>query len=460
MGRWRINIVLLFTVGLFIGLGPHQQTYAQTLTKTWRTVEELSPEERANLDFRTETPRDPQIPYLPAEPYPFSPPYTAEELGYLTFELDTLRPRFSHIWLSTVQSMTAGGYILGTLKNNTSILYLPKDGNELFHWPPGQEYMRAVSQFTYPPESDGNQQLWFEYRTDLSFTKKQDRYMYRPGLRRIRRQPQPRREDRFPNNAQSFDDLQGRDPWEFTWSILGTDTLYSTVRFPNTRPVVTITRQDGSTYERDTTTFKIMGDTYPAYTKDGGVECYVVESTPRPEWLPNYYRSKLIYWIDKKFFCPLRIEQYDDNGKLILVAERLERSEYPEDGRLGYTPLIVLYWTTDIDLMTAGFHDYHKKMNWLDDHWESYFSAEFLRRGWFLSPYKSRGDVPSPEQFYLRPLLYRDKFPEHRRIELAPEVEARVAAQEAAGRIVFEVTENNHQADGNGKPQLPSTGRK
>jgi hypothetical protein len=181
-----------------------------------------------------------------------------------------------------------------------------------------------------------------------------------------------------------------------------------------------------------------MGDTYPAYTKDGGVECYVVESTPRPEWLPNYYRSKLIYWIDRQFFCPLRIEQYDHEGKLILVAERLERSEYPEDGRLGYTPLIVQYWTTDIDLMTAGFHDYHKKMNWLDDRWEAYFNAEFLRRGWFLSPYKSRGEAPSPDQFYLRPLLYRDKFPGHRRIELAPEVEARVAAQEAAGRIIFE----------------------
>ena len=432
------TVSLLFTFSLLTCAGWCALAHAQARPKTWKTVDELSSAERAELDFRADTPRDPQIPYLPAEPYPFSPPYTAEELGYLAFELDTLRPRFSHIWLSTVQSMTAGGYILATLKNNTSILYLPKDGNALFRWPPGQEYMRAVSQFTSPPESDGDQQLWFEYRTDQTATKKQDRYMYRPALRRIRRQPQPRREDRFPNNAQSFDDLQGRDPWEFTWRILGADVLYSTVRFPNTRPIVTITRQDGSTYEQDTKTFKSMGDTYPAYTQDGGVECYVVESAPRPEWLPNYYRHKLIYWIDKKFFCPLRMEQYDHDGKLILVAERLERSEYPEDGRLGYTPLIVVYWTTDIDLMTAAFHDYHKKMNWLDDRWEAYFNAEFLRRGWFLSPFKSRGDVIVPDQFYLRPLLYPDKFPEHRPIVLSPEVTARVAAQEAAGHVVFE----------------------
>lgn len=433
-----ICLPLLFVALSWTPLGARREAHGQSQARTWRTVEELSPEERSELDFRAETPRDSQVPYLPAEAYPFSPPYTAEELGYLTFELDTLRPRFSHIWLSVVQSMTAGGYILATMKNNTSILYFPKDGNELFRWPPGQEYMRAFSQFTSPPESDGDQQLWFEYRTDHTFGKKQDRYLYRPGLRRIRRQPQPRREDRFPNNAQSFDDLQGRDPWEFNWTTLGTDVLYKTVRFPDTRPLVTITRQDGTLYERDTKTFKIMGDTYPAYTKDGGVECYVVESVPRPEWLPNYYRSKLIYWIDKKFFCPLRIEQYDRDGNLILIAERLERSEYPEDGRLGYTPIIVLYWTTDIDLMTAGFHDYHKKMDWLADRWETYFSAEFLRRGWFLSPYKSRGEVPSPDQFYLRPLVYPEKFPDHRHIVLSPEIAARVAAQEAAGHIVFE----------------------
>jgi len=424
-----------------LGLVNPIRAIAQSTHKTWKTLDELSAEERTTIDPRLETPRDAQISYLPAEPYPFTPPYTAEELGYLAFELDTLRPRFSHIWLSVVQSITADGYILTTLKNNTAILYFPQDGvASLLRMPPGTQYMRAFSQFTSPPESDGDQQLWFEYRTDLSFTKKQDRYLYRPGLRRIRRQPQPRRTDRFPNNAQSFDDLQGRDPWEFSWKILGTDVLYSTVRFPNTRAVVPITRQDGSVYEQETKALKVMGDDYPAYTSDGGVECYVVESAPRADWLPDYYCSKLIYWIDKKLFCPVRIEQYDREGKLRMVAERLERSEYPEDGRRGYTPLVVLYWATDIDVMTAGFHDYHRKVNWLEDRWESYFNPEFLRRGWFLSPYKSRAQVDYPDQFYLRPLLYRDKFPDHRRIELTPEVLARIAAQEEAGHMVFEVS--------------------
>ena len=52
-----------------------------------------------------------------------------------------------------------------------------------------------------------------------------------------------------------------------------------------------------------------------------------------------------------------------------------------------------------------------------------------------MSPYKTRADVPRPDQFYLRPQLYPDKFPHHRHIELAP----RVAAQERVGHIVFEV---------------------
>ncbi len=181
--------------------------------------------------------------------------------------------------------------------------------------------------------------------------------------------------------------------------MIGTDVLYNTIRFPNTRSTITITRPDGSSYEQDTSQIKMMGNDYPAYRSDGGVETYVVESLPRPEWLPNYYCSKLIYWIDKEIFCPLRIEQYDQDGKLAMVTERLERQEYAEDGRLGYTALVFLFWRTDLDLLTAGVHDYHKKMDWPADDWQTYFTPEFLRRGWFLSPYKTQADVQYPDQF-------------------------------------------------------------
>lgn len=412
---------------------------AQTPTKTWKTLDELTSEELKILDLRYDTPRDPEIPYLPAEPYPFSPPYTAEELGYLAFDLDTARPRFSHLWLSTVQSMTADGYILNTTKNVTAVLYMPADWEALMRVPPDQAYMRAVQQFTHPPAAAGRQDLWMEYRTDQTFTKKQDLFSWTPSLRRIRRQPPPRRGERFPNSALTFDDLQGRDPWEFSWRVIGTDVLFHTIRFPNTRSTITLTRPDGSSYDQDTTQLKMMGEDYPAYRSDGGVECYVVEARPRPEWLPHYDCSKILYWIDQAMFCPLRMEQYDQEGKLAMVAERLERHEYPEDERLGYTGLVFVFWRTDVDLLTAGVHDYHKKMDWRADHGQTYFTPEFLRREWFLSPHKTQADVPYPEQFYLRPLLYMDKFPEQRRIALSPLVSARIAAQEKARHLVFEV---------------------
>ena len=65
--------------------------------KTWKTVAELSPQERERLDFSTDTPRHAQFPYLPAELYPFSPPYTAEELGFRSMEFPH-QPRWSCVY--------------------------------------------------------------------------------------------------------------------------------------------------------------------------------------------------------------------------------------------------------------------------------------------------------------------------------------------------------------------------
>lgn len=49
--------------------------------RSWKYLSKLSQEERRNIDLRTDTPRDATLPYLPAEPYPFAPPYTVEEMG-------------------------------------------------------------------------------------------------------------------------------------------------------------------------------------------------------------------------------------------------------------------------------------------------------------------------------------------------------------------------------------------
>ena len=51
------RIVSLVLVCGFV-LWWHGPVFSQTAVKTWKTVEELSSEERAELDFRTETPRE------------------------------------------------------------------------------------------------------------------------------------------------------------------------------------------------------------------------------------------------------------------------------------------------------------------------------------------------------------------------------------------------------------------
>ena len=54
--------------------------------QSWRTIENMSASDRALFDDREQTPRDSTIPYIPAEPYPFTAPYPAEEMGYRAAE--------------------------------------------------------------------------------------------------------------------------------------------------------------------------------------------------------------------------------------------------------------------------------------------------------------------------------------------------------------------------------------
>ena len=46
--------------------------------------------------------------------------------------------------------------------------------------------------------------------------------------------------------------------------------------------------------------------------------------------------------------------------------------------------------------------------------------------------------IDAPEDFFLRPHLYPDKFPGERNPVLPAAVQARYDAQEAAGQLVFE----------------------
>lgn len=61
--------------------GPGSEKDNGSRPKTWKTRAELADEEKATLDLRDETPRDPQIPYLPAEKFPLKRLLHEEENG-------------------------------------------------------------------------------------------------------------------------------------------------------------------------------------------------------------------------------------------------------------------------------------------------------------------------------------------------------------------------------------------
>jgi hypothetical protein len=419
---------------------PCLSTYAETAavsSRTWKTVEELSPEDRANLDFSVTTPRHAEFPYLPAEPFPFTLPYTAEEMGLRAMEFSYWR-KWTSSTVQVYRSVDARGYMPTWGKCVTSISYHVANGIAgHLYVKPGQNDYSALLQYLAPPELYGNQSLYIRYRTDQTFTKKQDTFRYSSALRRVRRYPAPPRQDKYPTYPYTYDDDVGRDAWEFNWKLLGTDVLFHTVRFLVTRPTVTLANTDGSFREVPANAIKPMGEAYPWYTPEGGVKCYVVEAAAKPDWLPNYYAPRILYWLDQHTFFPLRIEQYGPDGKLMFIGVRLGALINPELGEHGYSSVAHVYWNLDADLLSYMFTDLTVSQPWSVMDQALFFTPSFMLREWRLTNLKSQADVAKPQEFFLRPTLEEEKFPGERRIELSSELRARVQAQEQAGRLVF-----------------------
>ena len=428
--RFAAKAMLVF---LAVGI-PTLATAEQT--RTWKTVQELSEHELEQIDLRTETPRDATVPYLPAEPYPFAPPYTAEEMGFLSTDFSHM-PRWNCALVEAYGSVTTSGYLTSARAVGLVHYREPAGLMGQIETEPGEWYTRWLFQTTEPAEAYGQQSIYNLYRTDQEFTTKADLFAYGPAMRRVRRQPQPRRQDKFPGYAFAFDDFLNRDAWEFHWRLLGTDVLYETVRFPHTRDSLTLVDEDGSFYEATPQELKPMGQEYPHYTPQGGVETYVVEATPRQDWIPDYYIPRIIYWLDRHTFFPLRIEQYDAQGTLVNIEQRVAKLMNPQLGKQGYSGQIFVFWDLEQDLLSYDLHDAHQVRDWTTKDLEVFFSPDFMRRVWFVAPLKSQATVPVPEEFFLRPALYPDKFPQERTVSLPSPLKERFEAQEESRQLVF-----------------------
>ena len=436
-------LALALTVGEF-SVNAAEETIYRAGQKTWKTLNELSTTERQTIDLAQSTPRHAQFPYLPAEAYPFTAPYTAEEMGYRVMEYNP-RPRWSGVVANTWASIGDTGVLLNPGKSITFVDYAPQARGTTgvqaqLYIKPGEEIYRSLSQGVAPPAAEGSQWIAIRYRTDKEFYQKEERFRYAPSIRRVRRQVPGRRQSRFPNMALTPDDSFGRDAWEFSWRIIGTDVLYESVRFPNTRPTIVLRDvQTNEFREQQTTTLKLMGEAYPNYTADGGVECYVVEAAAREDWLPNYYAPRLIFWMDKHSFFPLRVEQYGPDGKLVHIEARMADMFNPALADRGYGTRFIVHWHLDGDIMSYLANDSHKVIDWEDREAEIYFNPDFMRRQWYLdTSIKTQAEVKYPEQFFLRPAIHADKFPSERSIALSAALQAKIQAQDAAGRLVFQ----------------------
>jgi len=218
---------------------------------------------------------------------------------------------------------------------------------------------------------------------------------------------------------------------------MGADTLYETVRFPDNRKTITLAEPSGRFYDVATGSIKMMQERYPFYRKDGGVNCFVVVATPKRDWLPDYKVSKVIYWLDQYYFYPLRIERYDEEGKLKMIEVRIARQENKglPDGQ-GFASHLVVYFDAELDLISYSLHDAHLMQEWTEDDLAA-FTPDFMRRRWLKYPQQSQSMVESPEEYYLRPALLAERFPDERSLALRATIAARIAAQNKAGHLVF-----------------------
>ena len=405
---------------------------------TWKTLENMSSSDLAIFDSRQETARDPNFPYMPAERYPYAAPYTAEEMGYRASEFPQMS-RWDHTRASVYGFITSTGFA-DTGIMNTRVRQNGRDGFVGYLEDTGVSEPAAdwIGFGRFPPVFEKFQQIWTIKRVGPTSPEKLEVNLYIPELRKVRKMPPPIRDERFAKGAITFDDSVGRDPWEQKWELIGTDVLYETVRYPNTRKTVTFNLDGKGFVDRAPSSIKLMGDSYQHYTEKDGVKCWVLKATIDPEWLPNYKEKYLLYWLEKTTFFPLRMEKYDHDGKLMMVEVRHAEKKNEALGEFGYMSRAVINWEIQQDLIGMNTQDSHIVENWTKEEEAYFFSAEFMLREWLITPLKSQLMPKGPRDFYMRPLLHPEKFPNHRNIEIPTHVARRYQAQEKAGHLVFD----------------------
>jgi hypothetical protein len=121
-------------------------------------------------------------------------------------------------------------------------------------------------------------------------------------------------------------------------------------------------------------------------------------------------------------------------------------------GPQGYASFNTVFWDVKLDMMTYSLHDAHLLVEWTDGERVVMFSPDFMRRRWLKYRQRTQALVGTPEEYYLRPSLEPEKFPEERDLRLPADLEERIRAQNAAGYLIFTDSEENRRSQPSDRP--------
>jgi hypothetical protein len=313
---------------------------AYATERTWNGVSEPSLHKRENLDLKARSSPHTQQTYPSKEGFLPAASLSPEEMGMRAMEFPHT-PLWDCLLIDIGATVTAGGFLDQQI-STSAVLYLPQREfrGQLYDIQPGQELFRWISQSVNSQNPEDTAIIQVGYQTGKNHDVALTTFFPRPGLPPLRASIS--RGERLPRGIGTIDDVVGRNAEDFAWRILGSDILERTIRFPTTLKQLVVPDTEGRPVTIPPQAVKIMGEDYPGYTANGAVPCYVVEAMPRPELLPNYYLSKLVYWLDQRSFFPLRIEQYDRTGKLMFITVRTASLANPKLKEREYASFLEL----------------------------------------------------------------------------------------------------------------------
>jgi len=407
MARTLVAIMLAASISMSSAALAQQQ-------KIWKYVEELTPEElklwQVDPRWSTEVPRHKEFGHLPAEIYPFEPPFTGEELAFLaediTFPGTDCKDEAAH--LATINKR---GHMLQVSWMFKTKFYYADFAEKIYRLKPGDIETKHLIIYDFPPEERGRGILLWDVKDAPDSKTEQERWIYYNSLRRVRRVQGGAGQDNLLETDFTYDDDFMRDTWEHTHKLIGIDTIYEI---------------NGRT--------KFLGKAGP-YTPDGGVECYVVLSKPGAPWAPSkdYYLSQWVTWYDRHSYAAVRIEQWDRKGNLFKIHGKCydnwdQVSRQPRDKRDELIRMEWYAWDLDIDheswarlVPPTKFH-----VDCPDD----VFTVRYMQdqRLW-RSDFDTVPRLKSPEELPPKPPLWPDKFPKYRNVVIPDDLQKKIAAE-------------------------------